>query len=94
MYIHDNHLYVLTTGENDDDSETCLAEIIVLVILFAISFIIIAYLIYQIRRLKVNTKYKNREKDNSKDVYEKPDKVDEDYEQVENKQSTYTALKT
>ena len=55
--------------------------------------IIIVYLIYQRRQLKANTENKNKEKDNSKDIYENPDKVDGNYEQVENEPSTYTALK-
>ena len=63
-----------------------------MVILLIISFVIIAYLIYQRRQPQANTENK-REKDNSKDIYENPDKVDGNYEQVENEQSTYTALK-
>ena len=55
--------------------------------------IIIAYLIHQRLRLKANTEDKSKEKDDSKDIYENPDNVDENYEQVENEQSTYTALK-
>ena len=62
-----------------------------MVILLIISFIIIAYLIYRLKRSKEN---KSKEKQNSKDIYENPDNVDGDYVvQIENEQSTYTALK-
>ena len=58
---------------------------------------IIAYLIYRIRRLKsskANLDNKSKERNDSKDIYEDPDKVKDDanYEQVKNEQSTYTAL--
>ena len=68
--------------------------IIVLVIVLIISFVIIAYLILQRRQPKANTENKSKDKDNSKDIYENPDKVDGNYEQVENEQSTYTAFKS
>jgi hypothetical protein len=69
----------------------------VLAILLVISFVIIAYFIYQIRRLKsskANPENKNKDRNNSKDIYENPDKIKDDanYEQVENEESTYTAL--
>ena len=68
-----------------------------LAILLVISFVIIAYFIYQNRRLqssKENPKNKSKERNNSKDIYENPETVKDDgnYEQVENEQSTYTAL--
>ena len=59
---------------------------------------IIAYLIYRIRRLKSSKENradnKSKERNDSKDIYENPDKVKDDanYEQVKNEQSTYTAL--
>ena len=59
----------------------------------------LAYFIYQIRRLKSSKenylKNKSKDKNNSKDIYENPDKVKEDgnYEQVEDEPSTYKALK-
>ena len=77
-----------------ENGEKYLAGIIVLAILLLISFVIIAYLIYRIRRLKSskeNSENKSKERNNSKDIYENPVK-DGNYEQVENEQSTYTAL--
>ena len=65
-----------------------------LAILLVISLAITAYLIYESRRsksLKENPEKKNKEKNDSKDIYENPVKDDGNYEQVE--QSTYTALK-
>ena len=74
-----------------------LAGIIVLAILLAIALVIIAYFIYQNRRfksLKANPENRNNETNVSKDIYEIPAKDDGNYEQVENEQSTYTALKS
>ena len=64
-----------------------------LAILLVISFVIIAYFIYQIRRLKsskANSENKSKDRNISKDIYENPDKIKD--EQVENEESTYTAL--
>ena len=74
--------------------EEYLAGIIVLAILLVISLAITAYFIYENCRsksLKENPENKNKEKNDSKDIYENPVKDDGNYEQVE--QSTYTALK-
>jgi hypothetical protein len=81
-----------------EDGEKYLVGIIVLAILLVISFVIIAYLTYQNRRpksLKANPDDKSRDRNNSKDIYENPDKIKDDanYEDVESEQSTYTALK-
>ena len=62
-----------------------------------ILLVILAYFIYQNRRLKsskANPENKSKDRNNSKDIYENPDKIQDDanYEQVENEQSTYTAL--
>ena len=79
-----------------EDGENFLVGIMVLGILLVISFAIIAYLIYQNRRLKsskANPENKSKDRNNSKDIYENPDNDDANYEQVENEQSTYTALK-
>ena len=68
---------------------------IVLAILLVILCVILAYFIYRIRRLKLpkeNSENKSKERNNSKDIYENPVKDDGNYEQVENEQSTYTAL--
>ena len=57
---------------------------------------IIVYLIYKIFRnksSKENPENKSLERNDPKDIYEDPAKYDEKYEQVENEQSTYTALK-
>ena len=68
-------------------------------ILLIISFLIIACLIHQIRRLKSskeNSENNRKEKNYSKGIYENPDKLKDDgnYEQMEDIQpSTYTALK-
>jgi biopolymer transport protein ExbB/TolQ len=80
-----------------DDGENFLAGIIVLAALLVISFVRIAYLTYQNRRLKsskANPENKSRDRNNSKDIYENPDKIQDDanYEQVENEQSTYKGL--
>ena len=70
-----------------------------LAILLVISVVInISYFIYQNRRpksTKANPENKSRDRNNSKDIYENPDKIQDDanYEQVENEESTYTALK-
>ena len=64
-----------------------------MVILVVILLMIIAYLIHQIRQAKANTENKNKEKDNSKDIYKNPGNYDGNYVQVENELSTYTALK-
>ena len=65
-------------------------------ILLVISLAITAYFIYENRRFKSSKKTpenkKNKERNDSKDVYEIPATSDENYEQVENEQSTYTAL--
>ena len=68
------------------------------IILLIISLLINAYLIWQNRRLKSskeNSENKSKGGNNFKEIYENPDKVKEDanYEQVEDEQSTYTALK-
>jgi hypothetical protein len=71
----------------------------VIAILLVISVVInIAYFIYQNRRLKsskAKPQSKSKDRNNSKDIYENPDNIENDanYEQVENEQSTYTALK-
>jgi uncharacterized membrane protein (DUF106 family) len=80
------------------DSEKYLAGIIVLAIFVIILLLIIAYLTYQNRRLKslkANPENKSKDRNNAKDIYENPDKIQDEanYEQVENEQSTYTALK-
>ena len=73
---------------------------IVLAILLVISVVIIAYFTYHVRRLKLSSTKANLKKtnDNSRDVDEIPNpgqgtNVDMNYEQVDNEQSTYTALK-
>ena len=82
-----------------EHGEKYLAGIIVLMILLIISFLIIACLIYQIRRLKSskeNSENNRKEKNYSKGIYENPDKLKDDgnYEEMEDIQlSTYTALK-
>ncbi|CAB4044008.1 sidekick-2-like [Paramuricea clavata] len=83
--------------ENDNGAEKYLViGIIVLAVLLVISFVIIAYFIYQIRRLKSskpNPENKNEDRNNSEEIDENPDN-DANYEQVENEESTYTALKS
>ena len=80
-----------------DDGEKYLVGIIVLAALLIISLVILTYFIYQNRRLKsskANPENKSRDRNNSKDIYENPDKIQDDanYEQVENEQSTYKGL--
>ena len=81
----------------EDAGGKYLVGMIVLAILLVILCVILAYFIYRIRRLKLpkeNSENKSKERNNSKDIYENPEKVKDDgnYEQVENEQSTYTAL--
>ena len=55
-----------------------------------------AYFIYQNRRLKSlkeTSENNSNERNDSKDMYENPVKDEENYEKVENEQSSYTALK-
>ena len=89
--------HVLGTGGSDDGWKLYLAGIIVLVILLIISSIIIAYFVYQTRQLKTsvaNTSKKNKERDNSNDIYDDVRNFDENYVLVEDEQLlTYTALK-
>ena len=64
--------------------------------MLAIALVIIAYFIYQNRRLKslkATSKNNSNERNNPKDIYENPVKDEENYEKVENEQSSYTALK-
>ena len=67
------------------------------VALLVISFIIIAYFIYKRRRpknTKANAENKSKERDQSKDIYENNENVDENYVvHVEIEQFTYAALK-
>ena len=67
-----------------------------LAIPLVISFVIIAYFIYQIRRLKsskANSKNRSKDRNNSEEIDENPGNDDANYEDVENEESTYTALK-
>jgi flagellar biosynthesis/type III secretory pathway M-ring protein FliF/YscJ len=66
----------------------------VLAILLGISFVIIAYFIYQVRRLKSSKgNPKNKDRNNPEEIDENPDNDDANCEEVENEESTYTALK-
>jgi hypothetical protein len=69
----------------------------VLAILLVISFVIIVYLIYQVRRLKSSKpnpeNTKNEDRNDSEEIDENPNNDDANYEDVENEQLTYTALK-
>jgi uncharacterized membrane protein len=81
-----------------EDGEKYLVGIIVLAIFVIILLVIVAYFIYQSRRFKsskANPENKSEDRNNSKDICENPDKIQDDanYEQVENEESTYTALK-
>ena len=84
-----------------EDGEKYLVGIIVLIILVIILLVILAYFIYQNRRLKsskANPESKSKDRNNSKEIDENPDNddanyEDANYEQVENEESTYTALK-
>jgi Na+-transporting methylmalonyl-CoA/oxaloacetate decarboxylase gamma subunit len=79
-----------------EDGEKYLAGIIVLIILVIILLVILAYFIYQIRRLKsskANPENKSKDRNNSEEIDGNPDNDDANYEQVENEESTYTALK-
>ena len=68
-----------------------------LAILLFISLVIIAYFIYQIRRLKsskASPENKSKDRNNSEEIDENPNNDDANYKDVENEESTYTALKT
>ena len=84
-------MFTFQTGEE------YIAGIIVLAILLVILLAIIAYFMNENRRLKSLKKNpenkKNKERNDSKDDYVIPATHDENYEQAENEQSTYTALK-
>ena len=62
--------------------------------LLIISSVINACAFYQIRQpksSKANLENKNNDRNDSKDIYENPDEVQDDiYDQVEDDQSTYT----
>ena len=96
--LKDNALFNFHIGAEDAGGKYLVAGIIVLAILLVVSFVIIAYLIYQNRRLKSSKanldNNKDKERNNSQDIHENPETVKDDgnYEQVENEQSTYTAL--
>ena len=81
--------------ENDDGSEKYLIGIIALAILLDISFVIIAYLVYQTRRLKSSSTEENAEKTDeenySRHSYDIPE--NNNCEHVDDEHSTYTALK-
>ena len=79
-----------------ENCENNFVGIIVSGILLGISLVIIVYLIYTIYRLKTskeNPEKTNKDTNDSKDIYENPANDDENYEQVENDQSTYRGLK-
>ncbi|CAB4027794.1 Receptor-type tyrosine- phosphatase delta [Paramuricea clavata] len=84
-----------------EDGEKYLVGIIVLIILVIILLVALAYFIYQIRRLKsskANLENKCKDRNNSKEIDENLDNDDANYdhanyEEVENEESTYTALK-
>ncbi len=81
------------TKENDGGSESYLAGIIVLVILLVISFVIIAYFVYQTRLKSPSTDAKPEtanDENNSRHIYDTPVTNNE---QENNEQSTYAALK-
>ena len=79
-----------------EDGKIYFAGIIVLTILLVISFVIIAYVICQNRRLKsskANLENKSKERNLSTVIEKNPsNNGDGNYEQVEDEQSTYTAL--
>ena len=78
------------------EGEKYLIGIIVLAILLAISLAITAYSIFQVCRLKssrTNPANKSKESDDLKHVYAIPATNNQNYEEAENEQSTYTALK-
>ncbi len=90
-----NTFYNFHTGA--EDRKIYFAGIIVLTILLVISFVIIAYVICQNRRLKsskANPENKSKERNISTVIEENPysNNGDGNYVQVEDEQSTYTAL--
>ena len=70
-----------------------LVGIIILAILVVILMAILSYLIYKIHQLKSLQASKSKESNDSKHVYEIPVTNDQNYKQVENEQSKYTAVK-
>ena len=89
--IHSYALFNFHIGA--EDGEKYLAKISILLAMFVIILLVIlAYFIYQNRRLKsskANPENKSKDRNNSQDIYENPDDDDANYEQVENEESTY-----
>ena len=75
------------------EEENNFVGIIVVAILVAILIAIVVHLICKIYRLKSLLVNKSRQSNDLKHVYEILVTNDQNYEQVENEQSTYTALK-
>ena len=98
-FISNNYLQhsIFTFYLGPEDCEnTQFVGIIVLAIMLAITLVSNAYFIYQNRRLKslkATSENNSNERNDSKDIYENPVKDEENYEKVENEQSSYTALK-
>jgi hypothetical protein len=91
-------IHFLESDRKGDDSEKYLIGIIILAILVTILFVCTVYFVYQIRQLKlsrIHTIVENsRDGDNSENIGDdrSVDNVN-DYENVADEQSTYTALK-
>ena len=80
----------------EEECENNFVGIIVLGILVPVLLAIVTYLIckiHQFKTLKGNLANKSKEGNDLKHVYEIPATSDQNYEQVGNEQSTYTALK-
>jgi uncharacterized membrane protein len=87
-----NALFNFHIGAEVGEKHLALIISIVSAIFVIILLAIIAYFIYQNRRLKsskANPENKSKDRNNSQQIYENPDDDDANYEQVENEQSTY-----
>ena len=87
-----NALFNFHIGAEVGEKHLALIISIVSAIFVIILLAIIAYFIYQNRRLKsskANPENKSKDRNNSQDIYENPDDDVANYEQVENEQSTY-----
>ncbi|XP_028412216.1 uncharacterized protein LOC114535041 [Dendronephthya gigantea] len=93
---HSVQASVTTSAGKDAGFKVYLVGMIVFIILMIASFVIIAYLVYQNRRLSsqnASARSTNEGGKNSKDIYDVPETSNaNNYDRVDNDQATYTEL--